>query len=349
GVKVAIIDLGFQGAAADPALAGATTVDFCGPGESDAEPHGHAVADIVHEMAPGAQLYLICVDSELTLAAAKDFVIANGIKIVNHSVSWYGTSRGDGSGGAFSPAAIVADARAHGVLWVNSAGNDAQSHWAGTFTDLNGDDLEHFPGGDFENRVTVAPGETGCAVLRWDAWPVTSQDYDLLLVDASDNILSAGLDDQSRGPLPPVEEACYFNGGTATQVVGLVIVRYSATVAPRMDLWWLGGSQLQDQTASGSLVEPASSPAAVAVGAVCWQNGSPEPYSSLGPTIDGRTKPELVGPDSVSSSVYGPFASCGTSAFAGTSAAAPHVAGAAALLAQANAGASASQLETLVL
>src|SRR5262249_19216142 len=131
GVKVAIIDLGFQGAAADPALAGATPVDFCGPGEFDADPHGRAVADVVHEMAPGAQLFLICVNSELTLNAAKDFVIANGIKIVNHSVGWYGTGRGDGSFIGTTPDAIVADARAHGVLWINAAGNDAQRHWSG--------------------------------------------------------------------------------------------------------------------------------------------------------------------------------------------------------------------------
>ena len=39
-----------------------------------------------------------------------------------------------------------------------------------------------------------------------------------------------------------------------------------------------------------SVVEPASSPAALAVGAVCWQTGQLEQYSSLGPTIDGRTE-----------------------------------------------------------
>ena len=350
GVKVAIVDLGFQGAASDPDLAGAIPVDLCGPGEFNAEPHGRAVADIVHAMAPGAQLYLICVDSELTLARAKDFVVANGIKIVSHSVSWYGTSRGDGSGGPLSPAATVADARAHGVLWINSAGNEAQEHWSGTFTDTNGDDLGEFAPGDPVNRVAVAPGETGCAVLRWDAWPVTSQDYDLAIVDlGTGQVLAAGADNQSQGPAEPVEETCYRNAGAATQTVGLMVVRYSATVAPRMDLWWLGGAPLQYETRSGSVGEPASSPAALAVGAVCFQTGALEPYSSDGPTIDSRLKPDFVAPDSVSSAVYGPFVQCGRSGFAGTSAAAPHLAGAAALLAEQSPGASASQLETQLL
>ena len=163
GTKVAIIDLGFQGSLGDPNLSTATRVDMC-PGQIEGDPHGRAVADIVHDMAPGAQLYLICVDSELTLEAAKNYVLANGIKIVSHSVSWYGTSRGDGSGDPNSPNAIVADARAHGVLWINSAGNDAQDHWSDTFSDPSGNGFEKFSGGDELNRVVVSPGETGCVI-----------------------------------------------------------------------------------------------------------------------------------------------------------------------------------------
>ncbi len=51
-----------------------------------------------------------------------------------------------------------------------------------------------------------------------------------------------------------------------------------------------------------------------------------QPFSSRGPTDDGRIKPDLMAPDGVSTSSYGPLA------FYGTSAAAPHVAGVAALL-----------------
>ena len=54
-----------------------------------------------------------------------------------------------------------------------------------------------------------------------------------------------------------------------------------------------------------SVTEPASSPAALAVGAACWQTGQLEDYSSLGPTIDGRPKPDLTAPDSVSTVTYG--------------------------------------------
>ncbi len=64
----------------------------------------------------------------------------------------------------------------------------------------------------------------------------------------------------------------------------------------------------------------------IAVGATYWSNDALEPFSSQGPTNDDRTKPDVVAPDGVSTSV--PL----LSPFNGTSASAPHAAGAAALL-----------------
>lgn len=60
GVKVGVIDAGFEGLAqrqADSDLpANVVMQDFCGGGFSTATEHGTAVAEIVHEMAPEAQL-----------------------------------------------------------------------------------------------------------------------------------------------------------------------------------------------------------------------------------------------------------------------------------------------------
>jgi hypothetical protein len=82
------------------------------------------------------------------------------------------------------------------------------------------------------------------------------------------------------------------------------------------------------------VTEPASAPEAMAVGAVCWSTpGTIESFSSRGPTIDGRVKPDIAAQDRVSGGTYGAASGCGAG-FAGTSAAAPHVAGAAALLEQ---------------
>ena len=74
--------------ATDGAAASVTTVDFCDGKLTTANEHGTAVAEIVHEMAPAAQLYLICVHTDVELGQAEQYAKANGIKIVNHSVSW---------------------------------------------------------------------------------------------------------------------------------------------------------------------------------------------------------------------------------------------------------------------
>ena len=89
GVKIGIIDGGFTGYAAKLGTelpASVTTQDFCGGQLATATDHGTAVAEIVHEVAPGAQLYLICFDTDVDFAAAEAYAKAQGIKIVNHSV-----------------------------------------------------------------------------------------------------------------------------------------------------------------------------------------------------------------------------------------------------------------------
>ena len=334
GAKVAVIDLGFDGVGARQSAgelpASLTRVDYCDP-SAPTEQHGTAVAEIVYEMAPAAQLTLLCIDSEVDLAAAVAYVKANGITIVNHSVGWFNTARGDGTGGPGTPDALVRDARDNGVLWVNSAGNSQQEHWSGTYADPDGDDLHNFAPADEGNSIFLFANEQVCGFLKWDAWPVTNQDFDLYLVHESALSAVAWSEGEQTGSLAPTEALCYTNTTGVGQNFFFAISRWSASTAPRFDLFVTISDALQYRTPAGSVAEPATSPHALAVGAVCWDDDSLEPYSSLGPTISGRVKPDISGPAAVTSPVYGAFSGCGSSGFTGTSASAPHVAGAAAL------------------
>jgi subtilisin family serine protease len=333
GVKIAVIDGGFQGLAERQAAgdlpANAITADFCGGEHATASDHGTAVAEIVHEMAPDAQLYLLCIDTEVDLAAAVRFAKSNGVQIVNHSIGWAGPWRGDGSGPI---GAIVADARASGILWINSAGNEAETHWSGTYTP-SGNLHAWDPSGDIGNSFVWPNGSEICGFLRWDEWPAGISDFDLGLFLSGANVLIDASEDEQAGSEPPFEALCMYQETGADLVVFWAIRGWSVTTSPRLDLvTW--SPPLEYRTAAGSIGDPATSRAALAVGALCWQTKELESFSSQGPTIDGRPKPEIVGHDSVSGATYGPFTGC-PSGFAGTSASAPEVAGAAALVEQA--------------
>jgi hypothetical protein len=342
GVEIAIVDVGFAGWQAlddDLPETQVRTANFCEYVPFGGDDHGTAVAEVVHELAPGATLHLICVDTLASLGNAKDYVLANGIPIVNHSVGWPNTSRGDGLGAAGSPDAIVADARAQGVLWINAAGNYGDAHWSGTFTDSDADEIHEFEPGDSENDVLLSEG--GCVYLKWDDWPVSDQDYDLYLYSSSTDAEVDFSENVQSGDGEPTEFVCAPSDGEYY----FQIYRFNASATPRFDVIVAGGQGLEHSDAAGSLIEPAGSMHALAVGAACVHTNTLQPYSSRGPTIDDRIKPDLVAPDAVSTETYLASADC-DSGFTGTSAAAAHVTGAAALVKQANPGFGAAQLQT---
>src|SRR5207247_2175953 len=133
-------------------------------------------------------------------------------------------------------------------------------------------------------------GQRYCATLKWDSWPATSLDLDLYLVQLSNNVIVWGSADLQDGAQTPTESFCYVNPG-ATQAFALAVFKFSGpAVFPRLDIFSVDAN-LQFQVAAGSVVEPASAPSVMAVGAICWQNNGLQSYSSQGPTIDGRTKP----------------------------------------------------------
>ena len=335
GVKIGIVDVGYAGYAAlkGTELPASVTTRWFGSGETaGSNPHGTACAEIIYDIAPDAEFYLTNVDDAIDFGNAVDWLIAQGVDVISCSLGWMLTGPGDGTGLVSNK---VTEARAAGILWANSAGNQARRNWVGTWQDNNGNDLHDFVVGvDETNAIYAYAGYSIIVGLRWnDTWGASGNDYDLYLFDNTLTQVAYSWNEQNGNDDPA--EFIVFTA-PYTGWYHIVIAKYLAISPVTFQLLTFDWN-LQYQTASQSIMEPADSPGAVAVGAVPWSSPtSLEVFSSQGPTSDGRTKPDLVAPDGVSGASYGAsnglaWGSGGTGFF-GTSASAPHVAGAAALV-----------------
>lgn len=366
GVKVAIVDVGFQGYATklggELPASGSVETDLSRCTGDGSTPHGTAVAEVVHDEAPGSPLLLVCAETDVEFADALSTLAGKGVKVVNGSIGFAGTGRGDGSGGPGSPSDAVAKLRRQGILYIAAAGNYGQTHWnftaSGDAAVANEDDmfndLVNIDGenpNDDQLDFLVAPNATVGITVVWDEWPTAKTDFDAYAGSDDCNEVGFSVFDQGNNALPPFEYLEVTNCTSAFTPYSLIIDRFKGSGTPRMDVFFDGPVAQVEHFSASSLPEPASSPAVMTVGAHCWVNGAYEPYSSVGPTIDNRVKPDITGPDGTSSSVYGPASPTNNpckAGFTGTSAAAPHVTGAAADLLSANGGLDVAELQKLL-
>lgn len=324
GVKVGVIDLGFASLASAQASgdlpSNLSIVDYTGTGTGGID-HGTNVAEIVYDMAPGAQLYLAKINTDVQLQQAINDMVAAGVQVINHSVGWYGAAFYDGTGPLCD---AVNQAVANNAQWVNAMGNDRFRHYMALFTDSNGDLRHEFATGQNYNPVTLYAGVTVQFILNWDAYPTTSTDYNLYLyngVPGSGGTVVAKSDARQGAAYPyPYESFTYTP--TVNGTYYLVVQKLKSTTPNLRFALFALGVDLGVFTTASSLAQPADCAGAVSVAATYLD--IPEYFSSEGPTTDGRAKPDVAGPDRVQTSLAGTFA--------GTSAASPHVAGAVALL-----------------
>jgi len=376
GVRVGVIQIGFEGLADSqasgdlPADVTLSTTRADGKIAGDSA-EGTAMLEIIHDVAPGARLFGVSFSTSLEMIAAVNWLsdvaggpnprrgTPGGVDVIVDDISFFNLGPYDGSS-ALSRALTAAVDR--GVVYFTSAGNRADQHWRGPFSACPGRVYQNFNAPacgpettDETLNIRVVANGTFCAFLQWnDTWGASSNDYDLRLVDrdtraflsASDGV-SGGRDAQT-GTQDPAETMCFTDEAGAARHLGIVIENFQGSAQPRqLELFLTGdGVQLEHVVSDHSIPNVGDAKKVLAVGAVHWRTPDQiESYSSRGPTLDGRLKPEIVAPDCVSVTGSGGF----SSTFCGTSASAPHAGAVAALLLSANPAMTPAQLQaTLV-
>ncbi|MGI9648477.1 MAG: S8 family serine peptidase [Acidimicrobiia bacterium] len=328
GMTIGVLDSSFSGYSSLLGIelpSSVTTASFHSEGlERGTNRHGTAVAEIIHDAAPGAGLVLVNADPD-KLDMAVDFFIAQGVDVINLSGGW---SVGPFDGTAEQDVEVNRAIDA-GIVWVNAAGNEADQHFASSYQDVDADGWSELSGSVEINDFFVPAGEEFQVVLNWTE---PTRDLDLCLWDLDPAGGGVEMLDCSEGLQnapwhQPLEVINWLNTDSDTHWFGFSVGGdpLNPVTGTQYDIFTNVVVDLALQTPASSLLVPNATERVISVGAVPHFNHSLiEPYSSRGPTADGRVKPDLVGPDRVATSTFG-------SEFAGTSAASPLVAGMAAL------------------
>ena len=341
---------------------------------------GTAMLEIVHDLAPGAELFFATGGGgEARMAQNIEDLCAAGADVIVDDIGYLLAP-------VFQDGVIaqaISTAAADGCYHFSAAGNSGNLNdgtagvWEGDFATGAALDLHGVSGSaafhDFGGGVTaneVVKDSRFAFTLQWaDPWGRSANDYDLFLIDADGEVLDSSTDTQN-GRQDPIESIVLSSFGFDHTGARVVIVKNPGAADRYLRLEYTRG-ELAIATAGATSGHAASEDAvgvvavdvrtAAGAGSVFDGTEEVETFSSDGPrriffeadgtpitpgdfsSTGGRVlqKPDLAAGDAVSTSTPG------FSTFKGTSAAAPHAAALAALVLEGAGGPTGISLQTL--
>jgi subtilisin family serine protease len=310
------------------------------------EVHGTGTAEIIYSLAPEATIIAAAMSGDdFQLTRAIDYMVEQGAQIVSMSVRRNITSM-DGNGAIDKKIEKLRQEK--GIMFIASAGNEAQAHYTAYF-DPSPDGFHQFVPGVTRMAVALpsyaAPYNTPI-VLNWENW-YDKDKLDLDLFAESEDgkpLYSSQIYQSAREPLEWLPAR--FQPG---QTMYLKIRQKPNTPAPKKPIrlhLFTYRIQFQFYVPQLAVGDPASSRGVLATGAVEHSSDRLAVYSSNGPLVNGVFKPEISGPTNVSSAS---FQQEGMATFGGTSASCPEVSGLATVLLGANPTFTPDQLTRLLL
>jgi len=334
---------------------------------------GTAMLEIVHDLAPGAELLFANFSTSLEFNQAVNWIAANA-DIGVDDIGFFGMPY-DGTSAVSSNTGAALNNDADTIrVYLTAVGNEARHHYQEDFVDsgVDGTAIVGLPGNLhlFQSTADTSdvlglgptvtdqihlPAEAAVSVfLIWnDPLGASNNDYDLFLLRKGifgclnfPDVVAWSIAPQN-GTQDPVEAILGYINNTGAEDDFCILIQNSQNTAGvrNFDMFVLSAPPLVPtrenhnyNTVRSSVpaeADAGGSPVSViSVGAIDQAepgNVNIEPFSSNGPTQDGRLKPDVTGIDGVSITGAGEF----PVPFSGTSAAAPHGAGVAALLLQA--------------
>ena len=323
--------------------------------------HGTEALEIIHAIAPEAQLYACRYEGTIEgLSKCSNWLIdKEQVHIINHSVGipilpLNGTSKW---------AKLVDDAFSRNVIWINSSGNFQHSFLKTLFYDPDGNNMHEFVVNQQRDellRVETVP-YSGNIILAWlqptgyglpfdkNGNP-TKVDFDLEIVSLADptKILYSSIISQRTEPVDPDPQVFDEAGNqtysdsttnadspssefvhvTAQEPFGIRIKNVGEHFSVDIQLALVAEYvKITDENVTKTVISPGDARYSITVGAVRGASSDLAVYSSYGADNRDYEKPDLVAP--------GEFILPDGQTFVGTSAAAPVMAGIATLYWQA--------------
>jgi hypothetical protein len=331
GLTIAVIDGGFSNLTAAATNGDAPTVytaiNYTSDTFESGGTHGTGCTEAAFDHAPGATWRLYKTNSVADLGAAVTNAIANGVDVITHSISYYNEGWADNTGTACTAANNASN---NGIVFFTSAGNRAQSHYQGTWTDTVADNWHEFAVGDETVNLTIGPG-SGPGGKYYLSWSDAGTDLDFYLYDPTITTVVASSTNVGAG----VFEEFKFEHDSATATYHLSVYYRSGPGNPTIEIFsHNAGTWNEHIVAAGSTTSPSNTTGArvLSVAAVTHTSyGQPNgsnvvaAYSSRGPSNSGITHPpDVSGPTNTVGFTYP-----APNGFGGTSSATPNAAGAA--------------------